>query len=244
MLSRSNLEDIVRFCERERLVILADEVYQSNVYGDKPFVSFKKVVAELESPVELASFHSISKGLMGECGIRGGYMETMNMQPDVEALVYKAISVSLCSNVMGQVAVDLMMNPPLEGDESFELYEHEAMNVYNGLKRKAQMLADALNTLEGVTCNPSEGAMYLLPQIRLPEKAVREAERQGLGCVDQMYCLEMLEATGICVVPGSGFGQKDGTLHFRMTFLPPEEEIAKSVERIRTFHNDFLRKYR
>lgn len=33
---------------------------------------------------------------------------------------------------------------------------------------------------------------------------------------DMLYCLKLLEETGICVVPGSGFGQKEGTYHFRL----------------------------
>lgn len=29
------------------------------------------------------------------------------------------------------------------------------------------------------------------------------------------FCMKLLEETGICVVPGSGFGQREGTFHFR-----------------------------
>lgn len=42
---------------------------------------------------------------------------------------------------------------------------------------------------------------------------------------DTFYALALLEETGIVVVPGSGFGQKKDTWHFRTTFLPPEEEM-------------------
>ena len=60
--------------------MLADEVYQANVYmpDSLPFHSFKKVLKnmgpEYES-FELFSFHSVSKGMIGECGRRGGYFE-------------------------------------------------------------------------------------------------------------------------------------------------------------------------
>ncbi|KAJ1945502.1 alanine transaminase, partial [Linderina macrospora] len=75
-LTAENIAEIVQFCEREHLVILADEVYQTNIYTEtNPFVSFKKVVSELHSNAELFSFHSISKGMIGECGRRGGYYE-------------------------------------------------------------------------------------------------------------------------------------------------------------------------
>lgn len=36
---------------------------------------------------------------------------------------------------------------------------------------------------------------------------------------DMFYCMKLLEETGICLVPGSGFGQKDGTYHFRYVAL-------------------------
>jgi alanine transaminase len=82
--------------------------------------------------------------------------------------------------------------------------------------------------------------MYLFPTITLPEKAIqaaKEADRQP----DEFYCLRLLDATGICVIPGSGFGQKEGTLHFRTTFLAPGTEWAG---RIVEFHKEFMDKYR
>ena len=82
--------------------------------------------------------------------------------------------------------------------------------------------------------------MYLFPTIRLPEKAVQAAKKEGKGA-DEYYCLRLLDRTGICIVPGSGFGQKEGTLHFRTTFLAPGTEW---VGRITKFHKDFMEEYR
>jgi alanine transaminase len=69
-----------------------------------------------------------------------------------------------------------------------------------------QMLAEALNSLEGVTCNDAEGAMYLFPQIQLPETVIKAAKDAGTA-PDTFYCRRLLDATGIVVVPGSGFRQ-------------------------------------
>lgn len=77
--------------------------------------------------------------------------------------------------------------------------------------------------------------MYLFPQIRLPPKAI-EAAKQAKRAPDAFYCMQLLEKTGICVVPGSGFGQVPGTLHFRTTFLAPQ--IDEFVSRIKEFHED------
>jgi alanine transaminase len=82
--------------------------------------------------------------------------------------------------------------------------------------------------------------MYLFPKITLPEKAA-QAAKEADRAPDEFYCLRLLDATGICVVPGTGFGQKDGTFHFRTTFLAPGTEWAgKIVE----FHKEFMDKYR
>ena len=60
--------------------------------------------------IELASFMSISKGYMGECGLRGGWMELVNLDADVQANLYKAISAMLCPTTLGQTAVDCVVS--------------------------------------------------------------------------------------------------------------------------------------
>lgn len=107
VLSRKNIEEIIQFAYKERLFILADEVYQDNIYapGSK-FYSFKKVLTEMGPPyseMELASFMSCSKGYMGECGLRGAYFEIINICPQVKAQLLKAISAMLCPTALGQV---------------------------------------------------------------------------------------------------------------------------------------------
>lgn len=66
VLTRANIENVIRFAQKNRLFILADEVYQDNIYDpDSAFHSFKKVMIEMGAPfnkMELASFMSISKG--------------------------------------------------------------------------------------------------------------------------------------------------------------------------------------
>merc|ERR1719340_512291 len=71
VLSRANIEAVVKFAAQKKLFVFADEVYQDNVYADGcEFHSFKKVMSEMGAPyntMELASFLSCSKGYMGEC---------------------------------------------------------------------------------------------------------------------------------------------------------------------------------
>jgi alanine transaminase len=135
-----------------------------------------------------------------------------------------------------------MVNPPVEGDESYTTYMTEKNNILDSLKRRATKLSEALDKLEGVSCNQASGAMYCFPNVVLPKGAHDAAEKNG-KTADEIYCMELLENTGIVTVPGKGFGQAEGTLHIRFTILPPEKDMDMIVERITKFHENFLKKY-
>eukprot|EP01121_Diplochlamys_sp_Union-15-3_P002051 TRINITY_DN1177_c0_g2_i2.p1 TRINITY_DN1177_c0_g2~~TRINITY_DN1177_c0_g2_i2.p1 ORF type:complete len:161 (+),score=24.91 TRINITY_DN1177_c0_g2_i2:78-560(+) len=156
---------------------------------------------------------------------------------------YKLASINLCPNTIGQLIVGLMVNPPKAGTESYATYVQETEAIYNSLKRRAKLVCETLSHLEGVSCQPSEGAMYAFPKITLSPKAVEAATKAGKNA-DAFYCLELLENTGICVVPGSGFLQKEGTWHFRTTFLPKEDHLTEVLEEMKRFHQKFMDKYR
>ncbi|XP_069548346.1 alanine aminotransferase 2-like isoform X1 [Brachyistius frenatus] len=245
--SRQCIENVIRFAARERLLLMADEVYQDNVYADGcQFHSFKKVLFEMgpeySQTVELVSFHSTSKCYMGECGFRGGYMEIINMDDEVKAQLTKLVSVRLCPPVPGQALMDLVVNPPQPGEPSYDRFIKERTATLSALAEKAKLTEQVLNTVQGITCNPVQGAMYSFPRITIPEKAVKEATEKG-QLPDMFYCMKMLEETGICLVPGSGFGQKDGTYHFRMTILPPTEKLKILLNKVQEFHQKFTEQY-
>ena len=70
ILSEENIREIIKFCNDNNLIILADEVYQNNIYSEnKEFHSFKKVMNKMPEPYNktiLFSFNSVSKGFYGE----------------------------------------------------------------------------------------------------------------------------------------------------------------------------------
>ncbi|KAL1814295.1 hypothetical protein DCAR_0518431 [Daucus carota subsp. sativus] len=247
VLAEENQRDIVEFCKAEGLVLLADEVYQENVYvSEKKFHSFKKVSRSMgygDKDIPLVSFQSVSKGYHGECGKRGGYMEVTGFSPEIREQIYKVASVNLCSNISGQILASLVMSPPKVGDESYESYTAEKDGILSSLARRAKTLEDAFNGLEGITCNKAEGAMYLFPRLHLPEKAIKAAE-SAKTAPDAFYARRLLNATGIVVVPGSGFRQVPGTWHIRCTILPPEDKIPAIVERLTEFHKGFMNEFR
>jgi aspartate/methionine/tyrosine aminotransferase len=243
VLSYDNIKMIVNFAQKYNLTILADEVYQNNIYTHKPFYSFAKVMHDLNiDDVTLFSFNSMSKGYFGECGHRAGYMEVRNISDAVFAELVKLQSISLCANSMGQIATYLMVTPPDSNDSSYALYQKEKMHILSELKEKAQIIDSELNKIAGIRVNYPEGAMYAFVKIELPNKTIEQSniyKHSGNKVnisADEQYCLALLESTGICVVPGSGFGQYPGTFHFRITFLPPKEQIMRLIAQLRDFH--------
>ncbi|KAK2509012.1 hypothetical protein MC885_013695 [Smutsia gigantea] len=244
---RECIEAVIRFAFEERLFLMADEVYQDNVYAEgSQFHSFKKVLTEMGPPFaaqqELASFHSISKGYMGECGFRGGYVEVVNMDPAVQQQMQKLMSVRLCPPVPGQVLLHTVVSPPAPSDPSYAQFQAERQAVLANLAAKAKLTEQVFNETPGIRCNPVQGAMYSFPRVQLPPRAVQRAQELGMA-PDMFFCIRLLEETGICVVPGSGFGQREGTYHFRMTILPPMEKLRPLLEKLSQFHAKFTHEY-
>ncbi|CAF4304990.1 unnamed protein product, partial [Adineta steineri] len=134
VLSRENIKNIICFAKKHRLFILADEV-----------------LMDLGPPyknMEMASFHSASKGWHGECGSRGGYYELINIDNDVRMQVNKLISACLCSTAWGQSVMGAIINPPKPGEQSYELYNKERTEVVNRLKEKADLVSKLFNSIE------------------------------------------------------------------------------------------------
>jgi aspartate/methionine/tyrosine aminotransferase len=157
-------------------------------------------------------------------------------------------SISLCSNTSGQFVTYFMVAPPQPGDESYGAFIHERDTVLADLKAKAGILGKGVNTIPGMSVVIPRGAMYAFVNFTLPKEKGVDADSMSAeerlayeAKRDSDYCLELLEQTGICVVPGSGFGQRAGTFHFRTTFLPPRDEMESLVEQLKTFHLSYVR---
>lgn len=232
ILDEPSMRDVVAVARDHDLVIIADEVYQENTYGQE-WRSFASLLGAEEIP--LCSLHSVSKGFAGECGHRGGYMEVRH-PPKVAGgagtlvdVFRKQASVNLCPNTTGQILVHLMVTGPVPGTDTETRYLAERNGVLADLHTKAGMIREAFSAMRGVRCFGRTGAMYLFPRLEvLPE-----------GTNDFDYCMALLEETGIVTVNGAGFGQKPGTHHLRLAFLPPVEMIRDVMPRWEEFHERY-----
>lgn len=169
-------------------------------------------------------------------------MELHHIDPYVQSQIYKLASSGLCSGVAGQIMTSLMVKGPEPGTASYDLFKNEENKIYEGLKRRSKALVDGLNRVDGIECQRAEGAMYAFPRIYLPPKAIAKAETSN-QTPDTLYAVSLLNETGICVVPASGFGQKEGRCGFRTTFLPGDEQLEKAIEEFSRHHEFFCDMY-
>uniref|UniRef100_A0A3Q0SDD0 alanine transaminase n=1 Tax=Amphilophus citrinellus TaxID=61819 RepID=A0A3Q0SDD0_AMPCI len=212
--SRKSVQEVIRFASEKGLFLLVDEVYQDSVYGENSeFVSYKRALSEMGPPfsgtVELASFHSVSKGFLGECGLRSGYVELVNLDPAVMNYIQTLFSKDSSSPVLGQIALDLMTDPPKPGDPSYPLYNQVGtLELY--LLRTSQHYVN----LPGLSCPPIGGGFYAFVRLHLTPKSIQKSKELGLQ-PDTFYCMKLLEEGGVLTTPGCEYGQKEGTYHIR-----------------------------
>ncbi|KAG9079159.1 hypothetical protein FRC06_007906 [Ceratobasidium sp. 370] len=157
---------------------------------------------------------------------RDGYFELANVPQEIRALIYRLVSVGLCSPLSGgQIDVASLVHPPKEGSESYPLWKKEADAIHAALAKRSRVIMSRA---------PSSGSLYLFPQLHLTNSAVNAANDTGM-MHDKFYSNTLLDETGICAVSGTRFGQEGGEAHFRLTCLC--DGVEEYVGKLERFHN-------
>jgi alanine-synthesizing transaminase len=115
----------------------------------------------------------------------------------------------------------------LDGDRSHQERFREA------LRERAAVTTSRLNAIEGMSVVAPAAAFYAMPKVDLPA-----------GTTDEEYVLELLRATGVLCVYGSGFGARPGDGLFRVVFLAPPADLAAIYDLVADFTGDFLNRRR
>ncbi len=126
--------------------------------------------------------------------------------------MHRFLRARLCAGHPVQHAVA----PALQGDQS------HIVEALGRLRRRRDITVERLNAIEGISCVAPKAAFYAFP--RLEENVDDEA-----------WVKDLIRQTGVVTVHGSGFGQKPGTSHFRVVFLPPDEILERAFAAIAGF---------
>ncbi len=212
--TQQTMRGIIRLAREHNLVIFADEIYDKLLFDDKQHIS----IASLDEDVSVITFNGLSKaylvpGFRIGWGVVSGRRAVLGEY--VEA-INKMLRARLCANHPEQYAIV----PALEGDQG-HLQQMKAK-----LTRRRDMTAEMLNSFPGISCVKPQGAFYAFARLHIDG-------------TDDDFVGQLIKETGVVVVPGSGFGQKPGTKHFRVVFLPPEEVLQEAYTNIVRFYEKY-----
>ncbi|MFY9327570.1 MAG: pyridoxal phosphate-dependent aminotransferase [Georgfuchsia sp.] len=213
------LREIVEIARQNDLIVFADEIYDKVLYDGEKHVS----IASLADDVLFITFNGLSKNYRS-CGFRAGWMivsgEKKHAQDYIEGLNMLA-SMRLCSNVPGQYAIQTALG----GYQSI----NDLIAPNGRLARQRDLAWQLISEIPGVSCIKPKAAMYLFP--RLDPKLYPIDD-------DELFILQLLEQERVLVVQGSGFNWAVPD-HFRLVFLPHEDDLKEAIDRIARFLNNY-----
>lgn len=213
--SRELLEELAQIAEDRKIVVFADEIYDKLLFDGEKHIS----IASLNENLPVITFSGLSKNFLGP-GLRIGWGvvsgDQMFLSAYIEA-INKILRARLCANHPIQFAI----KPALEGDQT------HIDDMIQRLTRRRDITVEMLNAIDGISCVKPGGAFYAFPRLDIEGG-------------DEEFVKHLIEATGVVVVPGSGFGQVPETRHFRIVFLPTEAELEKAYALIGDFMKGYL----
>jgi alanine-synthesizing transaminase len=204
------LGQIAELARQHNLVIFADEIYDKLILDDDEHIAMASVAPD----VAVVTFGGLSKNYLAP-GWRVGWGvvsgDAVAVKPYVEG-INKLLRARLCANHPEQYAI----KPALEGPQD------HLVGVRKKLRSRRDLTVKWCNSTPRVSCVSPRGAFYAYPRLDIPEG-------------DDIFVKELLVQKYVLVVHGSGFGQKPGTGHFRIVFLPDEQILSRAYASIGEF---------
>jgi alanine-synthesizing transaminase len=211
------LNEIIQLALEHNLVIFADEIYDKLIFDNKKLTS----IASLNKEVPVITFSGLSKNFLAP-GFRIGW-GIISGKKEVIGDYLEAINKLLRARVSANHPLQYAIPVALDGKQ-----EH-LKDVILRLEKRRKITMDLLATIEGISLVQPEGAFYAFPSIDVKD--------------DNHFCSSLLQETGVVLVPGTGFGQKPNSHHFRIVILPPENVLEDAFKIINDFYKDYQNKY-
>ncbi len=208
--TRRMLEQIAELARRRQLVIFSDEIYDKLMLDGDDHLS----LAAIAPDVPVVTFGGMSKNYLAPgwrlgWGIVSG--EAAALKPYIEG-IHRLLRARLCANHPEQYAIQ----PALEGPQD------HLIETNHKLRSRRDLTVKTFNAIPRMSCVSPRGAFYAFPRLDIPEG-------------DDVFVKELLLQKNVLVVHGSGFGQREGTQHFRVVFLPNESTLSTAYAAIGDF---------
>ena len=208
--SRRMLEAIAELARRNNLIIFADEIYDKLILDDDQHISLAAVAPD----VPVVTFGGLSKNYLAPgwrigWGIVSG--DAAAVKPYIDG-IHRLLRSRLCANHPEQYAIKVALEGP----------QDHLKEVLGKLRSRRDLTMKWCSSTPRVSCVSPKGAFYAFPKLDIPEN-------------DDVFVKELLVQKHVLVVHGSGFGQKAGTKHFRIVFLPDEQTLTTAYAGIADF---------
>ena len=209
------LNDMLDVAREHDLMVFSDEIYDRLVMDGQTHIS----TAALAPDLTVVTMNGLSKSHC-LCGYRCGWMVISGPRQKTEEYrrgLVELTSMRLCANALAQLVIPAaiadMQTPLSMVSPGGRIYE----------QRKATL--DVLKDVEGLSFVKNSAAFYLFPKL--------DAKKFNITN-DKIFARDLLLATNILVVPGSGFDWPEPD-HFRIVMLPEAEELRSAMQRLGKF---------
>ncbi len=213
------LMQIVELARKHGLIIFADEVYDKVLYDGVKHTP----IASLSEDVLTLTFNSLSKSYRS-CGYRAGWLVVSgDKKPAADYIegLNMLSNMRLCANVPGQWAIQTALG----GYQSI----NDLVGEGGRLRKQRDVAYELITAIPGVTCVKPQAALYMFPRLDPKVYPIKD---------DQQFFLELLQETKVMLVQGTGFNWKT-TDHFRIVFLPHEDDLREAISRIAKFLENY-----
>ena len=221
--SDETLKSIVQLAREHGLVLLVDEVYDKVLYDGVTHTA----MASLSTDVLTLTFNSLSKAYRS-CGYRAGWLvvsgDKAAARDYIEGLNMLA-NLKLGSNVPGQWAIQTALG----GYQSIR----DLVGEHGRLRIQRDLAYELITQIPGITCVKPQAALYMFP--RLDPQMYPIAD-------DRQFFMEVLRATRVMLVQGSGFNYPDHQ-HFRIVFLPHKSDLREAIGRLAKFLEQYRQRH-
>ena len=219
--TESELSEISKVIEKfPHVNVMTDDIYEHLVYDDFVFKTISEVNPNIKN--QTLTINGVSKAY-AMTGWRIGY--AAGEQKLIKAMgKLQSQSTSNPSSVSQAAAVEA-----LNGDQSFLKTRAEVF------KKRRDYVVNALNKIDGVSCEMPEGAFYVFPNC---SGIIGKKTKNGkILDNDEDVVTALLEDAGVAVVQGSAFGLEG---YFRISYATSDEFLSSACNRISEFCSELL----
>jgi aspartate aminotransferase len=204
--SKEELEALAEVLKGTDIIVASDEMYEKLVFGIE-FVATASISEDMYQ--RTVTINGLSKSV-AMTGWRFGYLATPNKELIAAMNKLQSQSTSNINSITQKAAI-----PALLGEVDTEI--EQMRRAFEGRCDEAVKL---FNEIDGLSVLKPQGAFYLFVNIK-------DISHDSIA-----FCKELLQATGVAVVPGIGFGSEG---YFRFSFATDMTTIREGIRRIEKF---------